>query len=539
MCEKKCPFCGGEISASAKKCKHCKKWLDQVSLEENISNTQKQTMACPFCGGEISASAKKCKHCKKWLEQSNTNKKNEENISNAGNQTTNCPFCGGEISATAKKCRHCKKWINDITEETISENKEINSKEAFVISSFAKHEDENLNDGIMSNTLKTYDKTHNKNNMTKIITILICSCLLILLFAVPFYIVNSKKDSQNNQNFGYKNVTKKDIISLVSAESNMAKSLKKSKSDKVFINFINKLNTLIDGDFEPLYIDNLDCQSVCTINDFTLKMAQHAQYGNDSWYTFINPKIDSIYMTYIGEGSFWFKVHFEYLKKKYSLYLSDEMNEYLDIRIKQDIDLNHSPVLSDAYLSVGEDVLLKWILDFQNFMEKYPKFELNKEIKKDIRLYTSELVWNKSTFNIQTNRVDSKTQKVYQDYINKADKNTEEYKFVRKAYYILKKNDFKYSDEFNELYQNFSNNKSQDYSIDDEVENEDKVTENKSNAKNIVTSANNKTTNKTNNTDKNEVKTVKKNTTQKEVKAPVVKELDSKEMDDAVYDILH
>ena len=28
----KCPYCGEEISANAKKCKHCKEWLDQSEL---------------------------------------------------------------------------------------------------------------------------------------------------------------------------------------------------------------------------------------------------------------------------------------------------------------------------------------------------------------------------------------------------------------------------------------------------------------------------------------------------------------------------
>ena len=65
---------------------------------------------------------------------------------------------------------------------------------------------------------------------------------------------------------------------------------------------------------------------------------------------------------------------------------------------------------------------------------------------------------NQSTFNRQTNILNKKAQKVYQDYINKADKETEEYNFVLKAFHILQKNDFKYSNELSELYQNFINN---------------------------------------------------------------------------------
>ena len=133
------------------------------------------------------------------------------------------------------------------------------------------------------------------------------------------------------------------------------------------------------------------------------------------------------------------------------------MNEYMDIRIKQDNDLGHSPLYNDGYLTVEEDVLLQWVLDLQRFINKYPNFALNRNIKKNINQYTSDIVLNQSTFNRQTNILNKKAQKVYQDYINKADKETEEYNFVLKAFHILQKNDFKYSNELSELYQNFIN----------------------------------------------------------------------------------
>ena len=45
---------------------------------------------CPYCGGEINQSAKKCKHCGKWLEKQ-------------------CPQCGEWVNAEAKKCRFL--WV--------------------------------------------------------------------------------------------------------------------------------------------------------------------------------------------------------------------------------------------------------------------------------------------------------------------------------------------------------------------------------------------------------------------------------------------
>lgn len=50
---KKCSYCGGEILAAAKKCKHCGKWL----------NDKKEMINCPVCSEEIEAESEKCVHC--------------------------------------------------------------------------------------------------------------------------------------------------------------------------------------------------------------------------------------------------------------------------------------------------------------------------------------------------------------------------------------------------------------------------------------------------------------------------------------------
>lgn len=53
---------------------------------------------CPHCGGEILQTARKCRHCGKWIEKK-------------------CPVCGEWILAEAKKCKHCGSWLNKFTRE--------------------------------------------------------------------------------------------------------------------------------------------------------------------------------------------------------------------------------------------------------------------------------------------------------------------------------------------------------------------------------------------------------------------------------------
>ena len=61
----------------------------------------KETKNCPYCGEEILAVAKKCKHCGEWLEAKVTEKEKKS-----------CPICGEQIDFDIEVCPHCKEPIN-------------------------------------------------------------------------------------------------------------------------------------------------------------------------------------------------------------------------------------------------------------------------------------------------------------------------------------------------------------------------------------------------------------------------------------------
>lgn len=60
MEEKKlCPYCGEEILAVAKKCKHCGEWLERKEPE-------KEKKACPICGELVDVDLEVCPYCKEF-----------------------------------------------------------------------------------------------------------------------------------------------------------------------------------------------------------------------------------------------------------------------------------------------------------------------------------------------------------------------------------------------------------------------------------------------------------------------------------------
>ena len=63
MESKNCPFCGKEILSTAKKCKHCKKWLE----EDTIINQTNRMIECSICGEQIEEGLKICPHCNEPL----------------------------------------------------------------------------------------------------------------------------------------------------------------------------------------------------------------------------------------------------------------------------------------------------------------------------------------------------------------------------------------------------------------------------------------------------------------------------------------
>jgi TM2 domain-containing membrane protein YozV len=77
------------------------------SASSTLSTSSKEIKECPYCGEDILAKAKVCKHCKSNVEM------------------MECPFCSEEILKSSEICEHCRMDLKKTEEKkTITPNEE-------------------------------------------------------------------------------------------------------------------------------------------------------------------------------------------------------------------------------------------------------------------------------------------------------------------------------------------------------------------------------------------------------------------------------
>lgn len=383
-----------------------------------ILKRKTNTMECPNCGKIIKRLAKKCKYCGKWL--------NEE--VKEDKQIRICPYCKEEIPEDVKKCPVCGDTLT----------KSVNIKIKLGVKAYVS---------------------------IAIILVILLGTLGVLTARADdiksAYTVIQKHETIAPDET---NMTAKKAIDTMNEQSVIIKSYLEDKhfqesKDIVFSDYYKNMVYYISiveartGELlEVGNTDFLDGHSTF-ISNVTFKPVISTQDDYPSVENVIVTNPEAPYITFsCDEGTFVPVLNDEYLYKTYSSNLGEAWKKYLTLKQEE-----------WKKLSVGTDFtpidMANFIIALQNFKEKYPNFSMLEEVNKDMGRYVVNVILNTYlTFDYNNNNtITPEAKQAYEKFLNEADNKSNEYKVIKEAYDIVKKHNYKYSNELENYRNNYAN----------------------------------------------------------------------------------
>ena len=152
------------------------------------------------------------------------------------------------------------------------------------------------------------------------------------------------------------------------------------------------------------------------------------------------------------EGTIYITSQPDFLFDNFKSYLSEAFQEYLAITKKEDAET----CVDDACILISFDNLGNRIITWENFMEKYSKFEYFDDIRNRhdwyLKLFLNGLN-NSPLFSYHDYFLDPNIKKAYENFIQKNGEK-ESGKLVKNFYELLKSEGFKKSPKVNQFYKN-------------------------------------------------------------------------------------
>ena len=335
-----------------------------------------------------------------------------------------CPFCGEEIKTDTIKCRHCGEFLNK------------------------------------------------KDNMTKIKKNNIITVLIMLIGIIATLLVYFDKEIFNGVNF-LPITIHEDIESWQNSLTASEALNKILEQEKILDNYLNEFHSNKNKiAIFSLFIKNIEYYGeICSVEYWNFRekrivtiggvqfkcIASKTKDGDDyvESVEIINVNAPVVKVVYAGEGIFRLEPDYNYINKKYSKSLPKDLIEYLKIKQKIQSDLGGHTLFLDGGTNAKYSDRVDWIIAYQNFLKKYPNSILKKEVQEDITILTSSIIRSKyRSFDLETKKLTPEVKAAYEDFLKRGDKNTDEYKWVDNCYSILKKHNYKYSEEFDSCSKN-------------------------------------------------------------------------------------
>jgi hypothetical protein len=238
-----------------------------------------------------------------------------------------------------------------------------------------------------------------------------------------------------------KNLVKTDLSSISNALDKYKESFTSAPPefrDSAFAEFRNLFYNIINN-YSDTFWNNAEL----------MKKVNEKQNDDPMVKEFINSLDKNGLRLSITEGSYYIDEKPDFLINTFKSYVSQGVNEFLNLR-SQELQQGFS---EDAKLLITFQQLGSRIITWQNYLNKYPASPLQAEAKFSYHLYLNTFLTGLDNSPIATDDVlQPEMKQVYSDFIER-NKDTESGKIVEKFYTILSKDNFRFTEDLDDFYQ--------------------------------------------------------------------------------------
>lgn len=162
----------------------------------------------------------------------------------------------------------------------------------------------------------------------------------------------------------------------------------------------------------------------------------------------IEPDIKFLKIVYGGEGTYVFEPNFTFLSKKYNEKLSKSSSEYLKLKSNEENDIKGLTYYNDGAINPSSSILANWIIESENYINKYPNSVFVGLVKHDLKNYLSDFILRPYAIFDCDDIMYAEAKLAMEKFLKQADIESKAYQKVKKCYEVAKKNNFKLTTEY-------------------------------------------------------------------------------------------
>lgn len=264
--------------------------------------------------------------------------------------------------------------------------------------------------------------------------------------------------SEFNKLINTKDISEQEIIKFV---DHNIKNIPSDNASKLVLgieevqhkNYEKRINSFFTGNIQTkiakAFVDKNSINVLDTMKDLD-------NVKDDELKKYLSEILQCGYKIITTEGQYYPIQNYEYLKK-YNYYITDDIKEYINIKA---LDSAH-PSTSDAAIIISWNEVFSRALKSENFLRKYPYSLKVENIKQQYLFYAATYLYgtnNSPSFDYINNKLSNEILESYRTVSSDKSLQGDLVEIIKKYLHVLKKHNYKLTDEVENYRKNALNN---------------------------------------------------------------------------------